>query len=143
MSFIGGTVIAFISGYIFSKILLRPVKKIADEVNIISAQSLAHRIKSGKADDEWSYLAKTLNDLLDRLQESFEIQRRFISSASHELSTPLTSISSQLEVSLQRNRAVEDYRLVMQSVYQDVRELSQTNTNFVGICNSIWCSRWP
>lgn len=125
LSFIGGTVIAFISGYFFSKILLRPVKKIADEVNIISAQSLAHRIKSGKVDDEWSYLAKTLNDLLDRLQESFEIQRRFISSASHELSTPLTSISSQLEVSLQRNRTVEDYRLVMQSVYQDVRELAK------------------
>lgn len=125
LSFIGGAVIAFISGYFFSKILLRPVKKIADEVNIISAQSLAHRIKPGKADDEWSYLAKTLNDLLDRLQESFEIQRRFISSASHELSTPLTSISSQLEVSLQRNRAVEDYRMVMQSVYQDVRELTK------------------
>jgi signal transduction histidine kinase len=125
LSFIGGTVIAFISGYFFSKILLRPVKKIADEVNIISAQSLAHRIKPNKADDEWSYLAKTLNDLLDRLQESFEIQRRFISSASHELSTPLTSISSQLEVSLQRNRAVEDYRTVMQSVYQDVRELTK------------------
>jgi signal transduction histidine kinase len=125
LSFIGGTVIAFISGYIFSKILLQPVKKIADEVNIISAQSLTHRIKSGKSDDEWSYLIKTLNDLLDRLQESFEIQRRFISSAAHELSTPLTSISSQLEVSLQRNRAVEDYRLVMQSVYQDVRELTR------------------
>ena len=125
LSFIGGTLIAFISGYIFSKILLRPVKKIADEVNIISAQSLAHRIKPGKSDDEWSYLAKTLNDLLDRLQESFEIQRRFISSASHELSTPLTSISSQLEVSLQRNREAKEYRGVMQSVYQDVRELSK------------------
>ena len=125
LSLIGGTLIAFISGYIFSKILLAPVKKIADEVNIISAQSLAHRIKPGKSDDEWSYLAKTLNDLLDRLQESFEIQRRFISSASHELSTPLTSISSQLEVSLQRNREAKEYRGVMQSVYQDVRELSK------------------
>jgi two-component system sensor histidine kinase ArlS len=63
--------------------------------------------------------------LLNRLQESFDIQRRFISSASHELSTPLTSISSQLEVSLQRNRLAEEYRQVMQSVYQDVRHLSK------------------
>ena len=125
LSFIGGTLIAFTSGYFFSKILLRPIRKIADEVNIISAQSLAHRIKSGKGDDEWHYLTETLNDLLNRLQESFEIQRRFISSASHELSTPLTSISSQLEVSLQRNRAAEEYRQVMQSVYQDVRHLSK------------------
>jgi len=125
LSFIGGILIAFTSGYFFSKILLRPIRKIADEVNIISAQSLAHRIKSGSGNDEWHYLTDTLNDLLNRLQESFEIQRRFISSASHELSTPLTSISSQLEVSLQRSRAAEEYRQVMQSVYQDVRHLSK------------------
>ena len=125
LSLIGGTLVAFISGYIFSKALLLPVKKIADEVNIISAQSLTHRIKSGKLNDEWGYLTKTLNDLLDRLQESFELQHRFISSAAHELSTPLTSISSQLEVSLQRSRQAHEYREVMQSVYQDVRELSK------------------
>ena len=125
LSLVGGILIACTSGYYFSKRLLRPIRKIADEVNIISAQSLAHRIKSGKGNDEWHYLTDTLNDLLNRLQESFEIQRRFISSASHELSTPLTSISSQLEVSLQRNRAAEEYRLVMQSVYQDVRHLSK------------------
>ncbi|MEP7376877.1 MAG: HAMP domain-containing sensor histidine kinase [Chitinophagaceae bacterium] len=125
LSFVGGILIACTSGYYFSKKLLRPIRNIADEVNIISAQSLAHRIKSGKGNDEWHYLTDTLNDLLNRLQESFEIQRRFISSASHELSTPLTSISSQLEVSLQRNRAAEEYRQVMQSVYQDVRHLSK------------------
>jgi signal transduction histidine kinase len=125
LSFAGSLLIALISGYFFSKILLRPLRKIADEVNIISAQSLTHRIKSGNTKDEWNYLTGTLNDLLNRLQDSFEIQRRFISSASHELSTPLTSISSQLEVSLQRNREAEEYRNVMQSVHQDVRQLSK------------------
>lgn len=125
LSFIAGILLAFTSGYFFSKILLQPVRKIADEVNTISAQNLAHRIKSGNANDEWNYLSETLNDLLNRLQESFEIQRRFISAASHELSTPLTSISSQLEVSLQRDRATEEYRNVIRSVYQDVRHLSK------------------
>ncbi len=125
LSLIVGILIAFTAGYFFSKVLLQPVKKIADEVNTISAQSLEHRIKSGNVNDEWNYLTETLNDLLNRLQESFEIQRRFISAASHELSTPLTSISSQLEVSLQKNRMPEEYRLVMQSVYQDVRHLSK------------------
>ena len=123
LSFFGGILITFVSGYFISKILLRPIRKIADQINIISAQSLEHRIKSGNRNDDWHYLTDTLNDLLNRLQESFEIQRRFISSASHELSTPLTSISSQLEVSLQRDRAAEEYRQVMQSAYQDVRNL--------------------
>lgn len=125
ISFIFVNLIALTSGYFFSKRLLRPIKNIADEVNDISAQNLTHRIKSGNAKDEWNYLAETLNELLNRLQKSFEIQRRFISSASHELSTPLTSISSQLEVSLQRNRDAAEYREIMKSVYQDVRHLSK------------------
>jgi len=105
--------------------LLKPIRKIADDVNDVSAQNLGHRIKSGNVKDEWNYLTETLNELLDRLQQSFEMQRRFISSASHELSTPLTSISSQLEVSLQRNRDAPEYREVMKSVYQDVRHLGK------------------
>jgi signal transduction histidine kinase len=75
--------------------------------------------------DEWHYLSETLNRLLNRLQDSFETQRRFVSNASHELSTPLTAISSQLEVSLQKNREAQQYRVVMESVYQDVRHLSK------------------
>jgi two-component system sensor histidine kinase ArlS len=125
LSFVVGNLIAFTSGYFFSKILLNPIRKIADDVNDISAQNLEHRIKTGNVKDEWNYLTGTLNELLNRLQQSFELQRRFISSASHELSTPLTSISSQLEVSLQRNREAKEYRGVMQSVYQDVRNLAK------------------
>jgi signal transduction histidine kinase len=75
--------------------------------------------------DEWFYLSDTLNSLLNRLQESFDLQKRFISNASHELSTPLTSISSQLEVSLQRERDAAEYREVMKSVHQDVLQMSK------------------
>jgi len=124
-SFCGGVIIAFISGYIFSTSLLRPVRKIADEVKEISAKDFTQRIQAGTASDEWTYLAITLNQLLNRLQDSFETQRRFISNASHELSTPLTSISSQLEVSLQRERSADEYRKIMQSVYQDVQQMNK------------------
>jgi two-component system sensor histidine kinase ArlS len=117
--------IAFISGYFFSKLLLRPVKKIADQVNTISAQRITHRLNSGEGPGEWNYLTQTINELLNRLQESFEIQRRFLSAASHELLTPLTAISSQLEVSLLKEREAAAYRQVMQSVYQDVKQLSK------------------
>ena len=60
--------------------MLRPLRRISDEVNEISARNLARRIRSaGKVSkDEWRYLSDTLNRLLNRLQESFEIQGRFI-----------------------------------------------------------------
>ena len=124
-SFLGGILIAVAAGYIFSKQLLVPLRKIADEIKEISVRNLAGRIKAGENKDEWNYLADTINQLLYRLQEGFEIHRRFISNASHELSTPLTSISSQLEISLNRDREAPEYRAIMESIYQDVRQLSR------------------
>lgn len=124
-SFCAGIIITFGGGYFFSDRLLKPVRKIADDINEISAQNLARRIGTGHVKDEWYYLSETLNRLLNRLQDSFETQRRFVSNASHELSTPLTAISSQLEVSLQKDRNAQQYRSIMESVYQDVRNLSK------------------
>jgi signal transduction histidine kinase len=125
VSFFGGFFIAIISGYIFSRQLLKPLSNIADEVKEISVQNLARRMKTGSTRDEWHYLSDTLNQLLNRLQESFELQQRFISNASHELSTPLTSISSQLEIALQRERTADEYKKVMGSIYQDILQMGR------------------
>jgi signal transduction histidine kinase len=133
LSFFIGNIFVLVSGYFFSRGLLLPVKKITEDVAEISAQNLTRRLETGTTKDEWYKLSHTLNQLLNRLQESFELQRRFISNASHELSTPLTSISSQLEVSLQREREAGEYRKVMQSIYQDVQnmgKLTQTLLEF-------------
>lgn len=124
-SFLIGNILILVAGYFFSRGLLLPIRRISEDVAEISAQNLARRIDAGKSKDEWNQLSETLNDLLNRLQESFEMQRRFIANASHELSTPLTAISSQLEVSLQRDRAAEDYKRVMLSIYQDVQQLNK------------------
>lgn len=125
MSFVAGIIIAVLLGYLFSSKLLRPLGRIAFEVNEISAQNLTRRMDTGTSRDEWYYLSDTFNRLLDRLQESFDLQRRFISNASHELSTPLTSISSQLEVTLQKERSTAEYRRVMQSIYHDVQNMGR------------------
>lgn len=124
-SFLIGIAVIMIAGYIFSYRLLMPVRKIASDVQAISVQNLARRIKTGNTKDEWGQLANTLNELLNRLQESFELQRRFISNASHELSTPLTSILSQIEVSLQRERDSSEYKKVLLSISQDVTNISK------------------
>ena len=125
LSFLVGNIFVLVSGYVFSQRLLRPIKQISEDVAEISAQNLARRIHTGSTNDEWFQLSSTLNELLNRLQDSFELQRRFISNASHELSTPLTSILSQLEISLQRQREAGEYRKVMHSIYQDVQLMSQ------------------
>lgn len=125
LCFLISILLVFVIGYVFSTRLLRPIKKITEDIQEISAQSLARRIDTGVSKDEWYYLANTLNQLLNRLQDSFELQSRFIANASHELSTPLTSVSSQLEISLQREREADEYRKVMQSVYMDVQHMNK------------------
>lgn len=125
LSFFWGIIVTLLAGYFFSGKLLMPIKKIATDVSEISVQNLARRISTGRVKDEWHSLTETFNELLDKLQEGFELQRRFIANASHELSTPLTSISSQLEVTLENERTPEDYRIVIQSVYHDVTQMGK------------------
>jgi signal transduction histidine kinase len=124
-SFLAGNLLVLASGYVFSKGLLRPIKKITEDVKVISAHNLSRRIHTGNTRDEWYQLAHTLNNLLNRLQESFALQRRFISNASHELSTPLTAVSSQIEVALQRERSAEAYKSVLLSIHQDVQHMNK------------------
>jgi two-component system sensor histidine kinase ArlS len=125
LTFLTGNLLVLVGGYFFSGGLVLPIKKISENVAEISAQNLTRRIQTGSSKDEWNQLSTTFNDLLDRLQESFELQQRFIANASHELSTPLTSISSQLEVAMLRKRDADDYLKVMQSIYQDVQHMSK------------------
>jgi len=115
--------LSFLVGIFFAKSLVRPIHKIAGEVDQITTNNFSQRIFAGNSKDELTRLAHTFNNLLDRLQDSFAIQRRFISNASHEMSTPLTSISTQLEVALQKDRSEEEYRTVLKSVHEDVLEL--------------------
>lgn len=124
LSFISGTLLSFGGGLFFSGGLLEPVRKITREVNDISAYNLDRRINTSGSKDEWYRLSDTLNQLLDRLKDGFELQRQFISNASHELSTPLTLISTQVEISLQRNRSEEEYRRVMAQVLKDVQHMN-------------------
>lgn len=128
--------LSLLAGLVFARRLIRPIKSITREVNLITSNNLTQRIKIKSAKDELTTLAETFNQLLDRLEDSFTTQRRFISNASHELSTPLTSISSQVEVAMQKHRTPDEYREVLQSVYEDVKELQQLTHSLLDIAKT-------
>jgi signal transduction histidine kinase len=136
VAFIAGIFITLFSGYIFASQLVKPLVKMTRHVTLITSNNLSQRIETTSKKDELNLLSLTFNDLLDRLQESFQIQRRFISHASHELSTPLTAISSQLEVALQNDRSTEEYKSVMTSIYEDVRQMQQLTRSLLEIAKA-------
>jgi two-component system sensor histidine kinase ArlS len=132
----GAILFTMAAGYIFSRSIIKPVKETIHDVQLITSQNLSHRLFVGNRRDELAQLNATFNDLLDRLEESFAIQRRFISNASHELSTPLTSVSSQIEVALMQDRNDEEYRRVLRSVLEDIRELHQLSKTLLEIAKA-------
>lgn len=135
-SWFAGTLLSMATGILFSRQLVRPITSIIKEVQNISTHNLTQRIDAGSGQDELFQLADTFNDLLDRMQESFMTQRRFISNASHELSTPLTSISSQLEVTLQKKRNEAEYQAVLASIREDVQQMRQLTKSLLEIAKT-------
>ncbi|HTU98121.1 MAG TPA: HAMP domain-containing sensor histidine kinase [Solirubrobacteraceae bacterium] len=80
--------------------VLRPLGQMADTARTISAGNLGRRLALTGPDDEFKRLGDTLDDLLARLEASFDAQRRFVANASHELRTPLTVERTLLQVAL-------------------------------------------
>ncbi|MDQ2681578.1 MAG: HAMP domain-containing histidine kinase [Candidatus Eremiobacteraeota bacterium] len=79
----------------------RPIKQLERAIQNIGSEDLSRRVPSAQRTDEIGRLARSFNELLERLQEAFARERQFISDASHELKTPLTSINANAQM-LQR-----------------------------------------
>jgi signal transduction histidine kinase len=98
-------------GYLLARNALRPVTAMSRQARQIGAETLTARIPIENERDELGFLAVTLNDLLERLQRSFDMQRRFMADASHELRTPVSIIQGEADVTLSRaDRSPDEYR---------------------------------
>jgi signal transduction histidine kinase len=102
---------------------LAPVNQMAQTARAITAADLGRRLNQTGTADELDDLAKAFNDLLGRLQDSFERQRRFTGEASHQLRTPLTAMLGQVEVALRRERSPDEYRRVLGTVEDQSQQM--------------------
>jgi signal transduction histidine kinase len=103
---------------------LHPVEAIRTQVAAISSKALGRRVPEPKADDEIGRLARTMNEMLDRLEESTCRQRRFVADASHELQSPLASARADLEVALAHPEAAE-WRDTAKELLDDNRQMER------------------
>ena len=94
------TVVALALGWLVAGRVLRPLAVITATARRISASSLDQRLALRGPDDELKALGDTLDELLARLEASFDAQRHFVANASHELRTPLTRERAMLQVAL-------------------------------------------
>ena len=103
-----------------------PVEEILEKLKNINASDLSARLKTTNKQDEINQLASEINNLLKRLELSFERISQFSSDASHELKTPLTIIKGELEIALRKDRSVEEYKEALRTSLDEVIVIEQS-----------------
>ena len=117
--------LAVLAGYGLASASLRPVEAMRRRAAAVSADDLGHRLPVPPARDEIHALAVTLNDMLERLEGSFQRERRFLSDASHELRTPLALLRGELELALSRPRTRSELEAAVRSAAEETERLSR------------------
>ena len=97
-------------GFWFSYYSLRPIKEIIAHIRDISEQHLNRRLHIPKAKDELYELTETFNNTFNRLEQSFNNHKKFVTTLSHEFRTPLTSLIAELQLANELNVTVDDYK---------------------------------
>lgn len=103
-----------------------PIEKVLEELKNITAIDLTARLKSSNNQDEINQLINGINNLLERLESSFERISQFSSDASHELKTPLTIIKGEMEIALRKDRSLDEYKQTLRTSLDEVVVIEQS-----------------
>jgi two-component system OmpR family sensor kinase len=113
---LGGLAVTAFVGFSLASRALAPIRRITEQAAAIADGQFATRLDPPGADDEIGRMTALLNRMLDRLHGALESNRRFAADASHELRGPLTAMQGEVDVTLKRARAPEEYRAALARV---------------------------
>jgi two-component system OmpR family sensor kinase len=112
-------VLASIAAYFLAAAALAPVERMRARAALISTDEISTRLPLPEANDEIRALGRTLNAMLDRLQEGLNHERQFVANASHELRMPLAVLKAELEVALREHDGERPLRVAMSSAIEE------------------------
>jgi signal transduction histidine kinase len=107
-----------------------------EKAKIISATNLDLRLNSNGNKDELSELANTFNEMLCRLESSFDAQKHFVFNISHELRTPLAAMISELELSLGKERNIAEYKATITNALNDAKKLVRLSNSLLDMAKA-------
>ncbi|HLX11392.1 MAG TPA: histidine kinase dimerization/phospho-acceptor domain-containing protein, partial [Bacteroidota bacterium] len=121
--------ISIAGGWFLAKISLKPVDEVTQTVREITAHNLNKRVPPTGVDDEIGRLISTFNEMIARLNSSFQEVKQFSIDASHELRTPLTIMRGEVELALRNPKSPDTYREVLASNLEEIARLTRIIEN--------------
>jgi signal transduction histidine kinase len=129
-------IFVFTFGKLFSNQIFEPIRRIIRNVKGINAHNLNQRLTVDNTKDEMGDLSKTFNDMLDRLEITFEMQNNFVSNASHEFRTPLTIISGEAQLGLSLQNRPQEARESFQVIFKEVEKLEHLTNSMLNLAQT-------
>lgn len=136
ISFLISVIIIFFVGRFLAMKTLQPVIMMLDKVKNITATNLDLRVDEGNRKDEISALAITFNEMLNRLENSFDAQKHFVSNISHELRTPLTAMLAEMQLTLQKERNNTEYKRSIEHIILDTQKLIRLSNSLLDLAKA-------
>jgi signal transduction histidine kinase len=127
---------AALGAYLLAAAALRPVERMRARAASISATDAHARLPVPPARDEIHHLGTTFNELLQRLQDALERERQFVSDAGHELRTPLSLLTTELELALRRPRSNPELIAAMRSALDETTRLSRLARDLLTVADT-------
>jgi two-component system, OmpR family, heavy metal sensor histidine kinase CusS len=122
---IGGSVLMGMLGYAIARRGLTPVKAIGLQISRIEAHNLSERLEINDSPRELHDIAVPVNRMLDRLERAFSRLSQFSSDLAHDMRTPLANIISASQVTLSRERTMEEYETLIDSNIEECQRLQR------------------
>jgi signal transduction histidine kinase len=119
-----GLLVGWLTTFILVKRVIAPLDALKKDLQKITSANLHTRLKDAGQSEEVDSLSNSFNQMLERLQQSFSIQKNFVHYASHELRTPLTAMVGITENALTKTLSPEDHKDVLQQIYQQQKNLT-------------------
>lgn len=129
-------IFVFTFGKFFSIQIFKPIRQIIRNVKGISAHNLNQRLAVAKSKDEISDLSQTFNDMLNRLEITFEIQNNFVSNASHEFKTPLTIISGEAQLGLSVPGIPEMAKESFRTIFRESEKMEHLTNSMLSLAQT-------
>ncbi len=134
--FLCSIVLIYFIGLFYSRRVLSPIGYIMNNVKKIRVSNLKHRLAENNGKDELGELTRMFNQMLERLEHAFDMQKNFIHNASHELKNPLTAILGETEIALSKKRTQEEYIEALDKIGIEAERLDLLTRNLLNLAQA-------